>query len=155
MTGPSAPDQQGLDAALATDADGEAVTVRRGAKALATAGDRVLLIEERRPDGSTFWTLPGGGLEPGESLRACLQREVAEELQTRVDVGDPVRTCRYRHTRTPRTVSVYTVFEAAISNPEPNADEGVLAYDWYRPGHGPPTLLDPVGHLLRTLAPDG
>lgn len=151
MTRSSAPDHQGPDGEFATDD----LTMRRGAKALVTAGDRVLLIEERRPDGSTFWTLPGGGLEPGESLRTCLQREVAEELQTSVDVGAPVTTCRYRHTRTPRTVSVYTVFEAAIANPEPNVDEGVLAYDWHRPGQGPPTLLEPVQHVLLTLGPDG
>lgn len=151
MTIRRAPDQQEPEVEFETDA----ITMRRGAKALATAGDRVLLIEERRPDGSTFWTLPGGGLEPGESLRACLQREIAEELQARCDVGAPVTACRYRHTRTPRTVSVYTVFEATIPNPKPNADEGVLDYDWYRPGNGPPTLLDPVQHMLLSLRPDG
>jgi ADP-ribose pyrophosphatase YjhB (NUDIX family) len=48
------------------------------------SGGRVLLVAVDMGDGSTYWNLPGGGLEPGESLAACLVREVAEEACARV-----------------------------------------------------------------------
>ena len=34
-----------------------------------------------------FWEFPGGKCDPGEPLAACLEREIAEELDTRVLVG--------------------------------------------------------------------
>ncbi|MCF8031448.1 MAG: (deoxy)nucleoside triphosphate pyrophosphohydrolase [Desulfarculaceae bacterium] len=45
-----------------------------------------LLLAQRRKSG--LWELPGGKAEPGESLPACLAREMAEELDVRVRVGD-------------------------------------------------------------------
>ncbi len=41
--------------------------------------DRVLLVRNRRRDGSHDWTTPGGVIEPGEAMLDGLTREVAEE----------------------------------------------------------------------------
>ena len=49
--------------------------------------DRILLshwIEGRRP----AWTMPGGGLEPGEDPERAVKREVREETGYRVQVGE-------------------------------------------------------------------
>lgn len=131
------------------------ITVRPGAKAFISDGRRVLLIKERRADGSTFWTLPGGGAEPGEPLRACLRRELAEELQCCSTVDSILTTCAYRHTSVPDTVTLYSVFAAElVTEPCANGDEGVVAYRWYDPSEPPLNLLRPFRQILLGLNED-
>ena len=48
---------------------------------IATDDSRVLLLEHTRPHGS-YWVLPGGGVDPGESLPEALRREIREELSS-------------------------------------------------------------------------
>ena len=49
-----------------------------------------LLIARRPLDGllGGLWEFPGGKREPGETLQACLARELREELAIEVDVGE-------------------------------------------------------------------
>ncbi len=42
-------------------------------------GDRVLVVRRARPAGNTVFTLPGGVVEAGETLREAVIREVKEE----------------------------------------------------------------------------
>jgi ADP-ribose pyrophosphatase len=69
-----------------TTADGQ--TIRRdailhpGAVVILPVLDRdhvVLLRNHRFVIGETLWELPAGTVEPGEPLRACAERELAEE----------------------------------------------------------------------------
>ncbi len=130
--------------------------LRAGAKALVTDRDRVLLVKERHGDGSTFWTLPGGGVESGESYAACLRRELREEIRCPANVGERVGHCVYRHTSRPAT-TVYAVFEASLgSAPEPNPRERVLDHAWRAPTDLPPATLDPVeGFVDRPMTAAG
>ena len=56
--------------------------------------DRILLMKGRLPhrrDGPGAWFTVGGGAEPGETLRQCALREIAEETGfTNVDLGPAV-----------------------------------------------------------------
>lgn len=129
---------------------------RLGAKALFVRSEQVLLIEEGRDDGSAFWTLPGGGVAPGESLTASLRRELDEELRCSATCGRPVGTCRYEHTSFGDVTTVYTVFDCTLaSEPEPNGEEDILAYDWVAPADPPEGMLDPFAELLQDLVAAG
>lgn len=46
-------------------------------------GRKVVLLENERGE----WELPGGRLESGEELRECVEREIHEELNIRVEAG--------------------------------------------------------------------
>ena len=47
---------------------------------------RVLLLQHTRPHG-VYWVLPGGGVEPGETLDEALRREIREELSAESEIN--------------------------------------------------------------------
>lgn len=51
-------------------------------------GEVLLLKHKGLNDQNELWLPPGGGLEFGESLEECLQREFKEELNVEVEVGE-------------------------------------------------------------------
>jgi len=61
--------------------------LRVAVKAVITKGD-ALLVVEYEDDKGPWYILPGGKVEPGETLPQALRRECLEELDTEVEVGD-------------------------------------------------------------------
>ncbi|MEO7775413.1 MAG: 8-oxo-dGTP diphosphatase MutT [Steroidobacteraceae bacterium] len=63
-----------------------------------------VLIAQRPPGGwqAGKWEFPGGKIEPGETERAALQREIAEELGVQVDAAR--KLFDFEHTYPDRTV---------------------------------------------------
>jgi 8-oxo-dGTP diphosphatase len=61
--------------------------IRNSAKAIIIA-DGKLLCTKNQDDLGSFYLLPGGGQEPGETLVEALQRECLEEIGAEPDVSD-------------------------------------------------------------------
>ena len=49
-------------------------------------GDEILLVKHEK-DGRVYWLLPGGGLEPGETLAQATERELHEECGVTIRCG--------------------------------------------------------------------
>ncbi len=49
--------------------------------------DDALLMVRHLKEGRTYWMLPGGGVDPGETMAEALIRELREEVQIEVTPG--------------------------------------------------------------------
>ena len=59
-----------------------------GVGAIIIDDNRVALVKRGRPPLAGQWSIPGGLLEVGETLRACAEREVREETGLTVEIGE-------------------------------------------------------------------
>jgi ADP-ribose pyrophosphatase YjhB (NUDIX family) len=111
-----------------------------------------LLLMQRSDNGN--WGLPGGYVEPGESVVAAAAREVREETGVEVEPGrlvgvysDPaVQVIAYPDGR--RVQAVNLCFEARpLATAEPTTPEETLATGWFAPDALPEPLV-PI-HAIR------
>src|SRR3954453_11861351 len=108
--------------------------------AAAVLDPRGLLLVSKRAAPDVYY-LPGGKPEPGEAPRACLERELAEELGVTVAEAEP-----FAEVRAPAALEGVemwmTVFVAGlIGRPAPAAEMASLK--WW-PGEAPPALAPAV-----------
>ena len=110
----------------------------------------VLLAQ--RPEGKVYagyWEFPGGKVEPGESLRAALDRELVEELGVRPERAYPwvTQTFAYPHA----TVRLH-FFRVTAWQGEPHGREN-QRFAWSMPGrYGLEPMLPANTPLLEALA---
>ncbi len=57
--------------------------------------NREVVVSDEFIRGGYFTKFPGGGLEFGEGTRECLRRELMEEMNLNVEVGDHIYTTDY------------------------------------------------------------
>lgn len=95
--------------------------------ALIQDGDKVLL--DRRHEGplAGHWEFPGGKVEPGETGKQALRRELFEELGVEASVGDEVA----RSTDVSRDVEITLVLYEAFLRGQPRAVD-VEIIRWFR-----------------------
>jgi A/G-specific adenine glycosylase len=79
-----------------------------------------LLIAQRPLGGRLggLWEFPGGKVEPGETLKQCLRREIKEELGMRIKVGQPIISIDHAYTHFKITLHA---FECELVSGKPQA----------------------------------
>ena len=89
------------------------------------------LITQRRPGSHLegLWEFPGGKLDAGETLEACLRRELGEELGATFAVGPKVETIRWEY---PDRTIVLHVFECRLESGTITPLEG-QTMEWVEP----------------------
>lgn len=63
--------------------------------AIIVDGDRIFATQRAYGDWKNYWEFPGGKIEPGETAEAALHREILEELDTEIAVGEKITTIEY------------------------------------------------------------
>jgi mutator protein MutT len=90
-----------------------------------------ILLTRRRPDADLpdLWEFPGGKVEAGESLIEALHREIREELDVAIDVGDEYYATTHHYLT--KSVELH-FFNCRITLGEPRALE-VAEFRWEKP----------------------
>ena len=63
--------------------------------AIIRKGDKIFATQRGYGDFKDGWEFPGGKVEPGESSKEALVREIREELDADIKVGDLLTTVEY------------------------------------------------------------
>ena len=63
--------------------------------AIIVDGSRFFATQRGYGDWKDYWEFPGGKIEPGETPEAAMHREILEELDTEITVGEKITTIEY------------------------------------------------------------
>ena len=121
-----------------------AAVIRRGDTFLVTRRQRGVHLEG-------YWEFPGGKCEDGESLAACLEREIREELDASIRPGREVLATE--HSYPERVVELHFIECELAGEPRPMLGQEMrwVARSDLRSLRFPPAddeLIDLLEHLL-------
>ncbi len=102
-------------------------------------GDVLLLRHSYGPD---VWSLPGGGLNPGEDPIEAARREVREELGIELARIEPIGTLEEELSGSPHTAHLF----AATCDRQPRPDGREVVVARFFPSH---SLPEPLGRTTR------
>jgi 8-oxo-dGTP diphosphatase len=122
--------------------DNDFAPVVGGASGLIVRDGKVLLIRRGKEPYKDHWSLPGGGVESGETLREAVEREVLEETGLEVDVG---LVAGYREEILgPHEHYVIIAFHCAVTGGELCAGDDAVECAYLDPNELTDVLLTPA-----------
>jgi|SRR3989344_6500705 len=111
---------------------------------------KVLMGKRKGSHGEGSWALPGGHLEFGESIEACILREIAEEVGIQIKnirrgiFTNDIFSKENKHYVTLFMTADYASGEAQILEPEK-----CEKWDWFEWDNLPKPLFLPIENLLK------
>jgi 8-oxo-dGTP diphosphatase len=111
------------------------------ASGLIVQDGKVLLIQRGKDPYKGYWSLPSGGIEPGERLRETVKREVREETGLEVEVGV---IAGYREEVEPGNYYVIPAFFCRIIGGELRAGDDAAAVEFVDPSEIAQRLIVPA-----------
>ena len=116
---------------------------------------RVLIVRRARAPLLGHFSLPGGGVEVGETLAAAVARELMEEVGVEAEIiafNRHVEAIIHEGNRV-RTHFVIASFVARWTSGEPFLSDEVDAVDWFDPAAGLPSPTMPgLAEILTSAA---
>ena len=111
-----------------------------------------VLVTERLPGQhlAGYWEFPGGKMENGENHRRCLEREMREELEVEVKVGNELHATSFAYPD--RTIELHFYRCTIVGEPKPVLGQRIrwVARAELKTLRFPPADLE----LIRLLATD-
>ena len=104
-----------------------------GVGAIILDGDRVLLVQRARHPHKGLWSIPGGGLELGETIENGVRREVLEETGLEVHVGELIEVFERIQRDAAGEVEYHYVvadYRCEYTGGEPRAGDDAAAVRW-------------------------
>ena len=129
-----------------------APSVEVAAAVIAQDGRYLITQRTSRSHLEGFWEFPGGKRQVGESLEACLRRELREELDIDVSVGEKVHETSWEY---PERKVILHFFRCEIVRGTISPTEG-QAFRWVSPRDLSPHDFPPAdAELVRKLCRQG
>jgi len=115
---------------------------------------RVLIVRRARAPLIGHFSLPGGGVELGETLADAVARELMEEVGVEAEIiafNRHVEAIAHEGKRV-RTHFVIASFVARWTSGEARLSDEVDAFDWINPAHPPSPMTPGLGEILASAA---